>query len=31
MTDQPVVRLSGVDKVFARGDQPPTTDRKSVV
>ena len=25
MTDQPVVRLSGVDKVFARGDQPPTT------
>ena len=25
MTDQPVVRLSGVDKVFARGDQPATT------
>ena len=25
MTDQPVVRLAGVDKVFARGDQPVTT------
>jgi NitT/TauT family transport system ATP-binding protein len=25
MTDQPVVRLEGVDKVFARGDQPATT------
>jgi NitT/TauT family transport system ATP-binding protein len=24
MTDQPVVRLVGVDKVFARGDQPVT-------
>jgi NitT/TauT family transport system ATP-binding protein len=25
MTDQPVVRLSGIDKVFARGEQPVTT------
>jgi NitT/TauT family transport system ATP-binding protein len=25
MTDQPVVHLAGVDKVFARGDQPVTT------
>ena len=25
MTDQPVVHLAGVGKVFARGDQPPTT------
>jgi NitT/TauT family transport system ATP-binding protein len=25
MTDQPVVHLDGVDKVFARGDQPVTT------
>jgi NitT/TauT family transport system ATP-binding protein len=25
MTDQPVVHLEGVDKVFGRGDQPPTT------
>jgi NitT/TauT family transport system ATP-binding protein len=25
MTDQPVVRLAGVDKVFTRGDQPATT------
>ena len=25
MTDQPVVHLAGVDKVFARGDQPGTT------
>jgi NitT/TauT family transport system ATP-binding protein len=25
MTDQPVVHLAGVDKVFARGDQPATT------
>jgi NitT/TauT family transport system ATP-binding protein len=25
MTDQPVVHLEGVDKVFSRGDQPPTT------
>ena len=25
MTDQPVVQLAGVDKVFARGDQPVTT------
>jgi NitT/TauT family transport system ATP-binding protein len=25
MTDQPVVHLEGVDKVFARGDQPATT------
>jgi NitT/TauT family transport system ATP-binding protein len=25
MTDQPVVHLAGVDKVFTRGDQPATT------
>jgi NitT/TauT family transport system ATP-binding protein len=30
MTDQPVVHLAGVDKVFARGDQPVTTALESI-
>src|SRR6476619_5248639 len=30
MTDQPVVHLAGVDKVFARGDQPVTTALKGI-
>jgi NitT/TauT family transport system ATP-binding protein len=30
MTDQPVVHLAGVDKVFGRGDQPKTTALEAI-
>ncbi|HET9519432.1 MAG TPA: ABC transporter ATP-binding protein [Candidatus Limnocylindrales bacterium] len=30
MTDQPVVHLAGVDKVFGRGDQPRTTALEAI-